>query len=277
MKKGIVCILLMVVLAALAFGAISCQGEQTLVEKRAAMIEALSDGKYDKDFNLVDLAGTDVVNLAGSQRAVLVEGFYKDEKGKQQQISANIALGWIYHQKYVAIPIQLFYVMDPMYGAIPAWQIPEISFKVSLLPDTRVDDDWQKEELGKIKFNEDLQLAVAERTNPIINIPADYVLGRYQDLSVGNVLYATSQTNGRITIEPSAVCEVYNTNENLFAGSRDITFNELGGLAFALRDGKPELVGFLNVLETAQEEGMAYIHYLDIQHVISYINTISSP
>lgn len=284
MKKigKILRVLLLFVLVATALGALlSCQKGQTPDAKRAALIQEFSDGRYDKDFNLVDLAGTVPVDLANSQRAVLVAGFIHDENGKPQQVSANVALGWIYGKEYVTVPIQLFYAMDPILGPIPLWQMPEVTFMAYLLPDLRVDDEWQQEELGAITINEILQIAVIKRTKPVINAKTDNIIfGKYEELEingVGDVLYVTSQANGRITVKPSMISEVYvnNNGRKLFSDSRNLMFSELGGLAFTLRDGKPELIGFLSVAEQSQIEGSgAYIHYTDIQEIADFIKTI---
>lgn len=250
----------------LAISALACR-DATMGEKRSALVETLSDGKYDKSFALVDLVGTEPAALAKSQRAVSVEVFFLDNKTKEWElIGAGTALGWVY-QGVVYAPIQLFFISTP-FGVFPGWGVPEISFKTYLLPDARTDDFWQKEELGEISVNEQLSCAMIARPSPIINTQADYQLGRYEDLSVGDVLYVTSQVDGRITVETSVVSEIYNeTGGKLFGAPGRMMAYELGGLAFVLRDGKPELVGFLSPMESS--ESGTYVFYQDINQLIA--------
>lgn len=268
MYKRILCGFLVIVV--LAFAIISCQAAP---QTREGFIVSFSDGEYDKDYFLVELAGSNPEDLADNQRSVLVEAFTEDENGEQQKISSVVALGFIYGD-FVAVSLQLFYVGDAYSGYVPGWQFGEVSFRTYLLPDTRVDDSWQKEELGQIFIEEGLELAVIKRANPIINIKTDYVIGQYEDIAVGSALYATGQKNGRITVDPSSVNEVYTDEDrHLFGTSRSPAFSELGSLAFAARDGKLELVGFLCTAEAAKDGSRVYVYYRDIQQIIDFIKT----
>jgi len=223
-------------------------------------------GKYDYDYSLVSLAGSDPASLTDSQRAILVEAF----NSAGRKIAFNTSLGWIYENKYVVIPIQSF-------AGIPLWNQSRITLKVYLLPDSNKEDDWKREELGKIYFPEEggLPLAVAERVEPIIDVQSSqYKIGKYKDLLIDNVLYQITQINGRIGVKRTSVSGFFKGNKgwNLFIGAGELLRNELGGLAFAVRDGKFELVGFLAPMEPVIGEiNLVYVHFLDIQQVIDYI------
>jgi hypothetical protein len=227
---------------------------------------------YDYDYNLVGLAGSDPASLTDSQRAILVEAF----NSAGRRVAFNIGLGWVYEDKYVVAPIQCFYKIDA-FGATPLWNQSGITLKAYLLPDSNKEDNWKKEELGKIHFPEErgLPLVVIERADPIIDVQSPrYKIGKYEDLSIDNVLYQITQINGRIGVKRTSVSGFLADDKgwNLFIGSGELLRNELGGLAFAIRDGKFELVGFLAPMEPViGEQNLVYVHFLDIQQIIDYI------
>lgn len=258
-KAGFV-FLSLVLVAAMA---VSCGGQE------------IGDGKYDYDYSLVSEVGSDPASLVEGTRAVLLEVY--DEGGRV--LYGQTTLGWLYsqEQEYVVAPIQLFWLPSSFGGRIPSWDIPGITVKAFLLPDPEREDLWKKEELGEIKFNKELGVAVIERIDSVIETPqAQYTLGKYEDLSLGHVLYQVSQANGRLQLERSSVMGLHTDEQgrNLINAQGTFLFSGFGGLLFAVRDGAFELVGLLCVVEPIQgEQGMVFAHTLDINQIMDYIET----
>ena len=249
---------------------------QSPEEKKADLVALLSHGEYDYDYNLVPTVGTDPGSLADRARAVVM--IVLDDKGSPFFAQSTLAL---ILDNEVIVPYEIFYLPMPDGDRLPAWVFSDVSLEFVLLPDSNREDAWKKEKLGRILNLEDLasgtvSLAVIERVDPIITTGPDYVLGEYSNLSVGHALYVISQANGRMNIGTGIVSEVYdNDGQQLFSDQRQLLFNELGGIAFALRDGKPELVGFLSAMEPASDlKGTAYIYYQDIRQILDYVKMI---
>lgn len=259
---------------------------QTKEEKRAELLSFLgsqelleirSDGQYDKDYNLVDLACSDPSSLTGRVRVVGVECYiYTGVEKTESIVYSRTMLGYIYSQEYVVVPDFLFYAFDGYSGNwINVLKVEELTTKVFLLPNPDIEDNWKVEELGEVRINRELGLAVIERVDPIIDVSqTEYTIGEYEDLEIGNVLYLAGRTKNFVEIRPSVVTGLRSSQEgaNIINFQAQRTFPEIGGLLFAVRDGKLELVGMVCALELLpQSPGSVYVFALDIQAVIEYL------
>lgn len=285
---SLVFILVVVFMVGVSFGTIvgyNYWTQKTDEEKRAELMSLLrpqdlltilSDGKYDKDYNLVDLAGSDLADLTGRLRPVEIHVL--DQNGKV--IGSQFTLGFIYSQDYVIVPVQLFY-FQTFWGQMSIFNLTDIPPKIYLLPDQGTEDKWRIEELGAIKFmsEETSGFAIVERVDPIVgDVDApQYTFGKYEDLAMGHALYWVMQSNGRLIVNNTNVSELYiNEEERNLIGFRGLSFfQDFGGLIFAIRDGKPELVGMVCMTEPILgESGWAYIYALDINQIIAEIEKI---
>lgn len=232
-----------------------------------------SVGYYDDNNNLIGPAGSGPVALAEFQRMVLVQGSYNDE-----ELFSNSTLSWAVKEQnknLIVVPLDALYFNYPGYGNIPAWDTPEITLKAYLLPSVK-EDGLEREELGHISVNEDMEMAIIERPNPTVNIRADYVVGKYGKLAVGDFVYTLVSANNRMRVRQFNIDEVYidNSGRNLFSA----VGGESGGLAFVAHKGKPELLGFLNAAEPAADDfGSVLLYYTDAQQVIDFAKSMGSP
>lgn len=235
------------------------------------------DGKYDYDYDLVSFNPADLANFQGAVLLAVSDG-------NGNPIFNQSTLGWIRDHE-VIVPSSLFYLPMPDGQRQPSWFFPGISIELILSPVQQKDGSWKGEKLGDIFNDEDLvagsiDFAVIQRTHPVFSAAVPLVLGDYKELSEGRIdkaLYTITQVNARIIIDRSEINEIYinKDNKNLFGVPGTLSPYELGGLAFALRDGKPELVGFLSFMEMSKYEGgQAYVYYLDIQQVVDYLKML---
>lgn len=261
-KKVLYVLLALVCMAAVAFGVNKGIGN------------GLTDGKYDNSYALVDWAGTDLSGLGERVRSAEVTAYDQDNN----LVFNRTTLAYIHDENYVIVPVALFHVATAQ-GVINILNVPEITTRIALLPNVAYGEDvWRKEELGKVEYISEIGylsgFAVVERTNPMLGPvgASQYTFGKYADLKAGDVLYRVGQINGRSIVYHTAVNELLNISQmNLihFQAS-DFLFPDLGGLLFALRDGKPELVGFVCVVEPISGvSSQAVIHGLDINQIIA--------
>lgn len=243
-----------------------------------AKLKAESDGEYDNNNDLVELAGSDPQALTENQRAVLLETSYFNGRSRVQ--FAQPTLGWIYSEKYVVVPAALFYV-PTLFGRTDILRSLDIPRKLTILPDPEQDDDWKQEVLGEIRFSNE-RFVIIERIDPVIDVSSpQYSLGEVKDLKADNLLYQVTQENGRIQTKHATAGGVYGDGDEknlISASSGSLMFLELGGLYFAVRDGKFELMGMLCVFGDPVwgEEGSVYIYGLDIKEIITEIENLQN-
>ncbi|MBI2450284.1 MAG: hypothetical protein HYV47_01965 [Candidatus Nealsonbacteria bacterium] len=264
MKKKISFVILVLVLI-IAAGLAGCSGK------------IKGDGKYDYNYDLVSFNPVELTNFQGVVFLTVLDG-------KRNPIFTQSTLAWV-RDNEVIVPSSLFYLPTPSGQRQPSWFFPGISIELILSPIQQQDGSLKGEKLSDILNNEDLvaggiDFAVVQRIHPVFSTAASLVLGNYKELSEGRIdkaLYTITQVNGRIIVGRSEINEIYvnKDHKNLFGVSGILSFYELGGLAFAVRDGKPELVGFLSPMEMSQyEAGKANVYYLDIQQIVDYLEKL---
>lgn len=239
------------------------------------------DGEYDYDYNFVSEVGSDPASLTERVRTVEMQIF----NFSGSHVGSQIAVGYIYSEEYVIVPAKIFYLTVGPGPQMPVWQVKEeitnISFKLFLLADPEKEDEWKTEELGQVLNKRDIKegkadFAIVERIDPLIEIPENqYTIGKYEDLKVGNVLYRTSKDNkNHMTVLQSDVIGLRVDGErNLvdFQGGA-LFYYDLGGLLFAVRDGKFEVVGMVCVIEPIpMVSGVVYFLALDLGQIIDYL------
>ncbi|MBI2626214.1 MAG: hypothetical protein HYW69_01305 [Candidatus Nealsonbacteria bacterium] len=228
-----------------------------------------TDEQYDYNNNLV--AVSDLQGLTAAVRGV---GMIVLDVQKQI-VFEQLTLGYIYSEKYVIVPNVLFFVPTANGRVDISESGAGYTIRVFLLPDSG--DDWKAEELkGMVFRNSDF--AVIERANPALVPKAKYMIGAYDDLKMGNFLYLITQENGAIGIKTSEVTRLHmEKNKNLISSAGNYLYQEWGGLAFALRKGKPELVGMFVVIgeQIIGEQGMVFAHFSDINQIIEEIEKLN--
>lgn len=192
-----------------------------------------------------------------------------------QPVYSQPVLGYIYNEKYVLVPYTAFYVPTDT-GRLDILST-ELGIKLFLKANPDKEDGWKKEELGGVIFkNEDF--AIVERIDPVFGVsePA-YAIGNYGKLELGDFLYLVSQENGALTIKDSIVSRIFSRDgKNLMSVPGNSLYQEWGGVAFALRAGKPELVGIFCVIGEWVSPGqdMVFVYFLDINQIIEEIEKL---
>ena len=229
--------------------------------------EGAAQEYYDNNNNLFK---GDLGLLGENARAVTMVAYYDNMPVFWLSVS-----GYVY-EKWVVVPSAIFYVSTPS-GPVDLSAMEKVSTKLFLNADPDKSEE-NREELGEIKLQDaGTGFIVVERINPIFTASGSaYVMGRYDKLEVGDFIYLTDQENSALTIKASMVSRLFSRDgKNLASLQGNFSSEEWGGLVFALRKGKPELVGIFGVLgEPVFGSDELLVHFLDINQIIEEIKKL---
>lgn len=274
MKKIIFVLLLAVMVIGISAGinrwlkpsAEERRAEVLQILQEGGLIEALSDGQYDDTFLLMELKGKEPEDLMTFVRPIEISIMDKDNNLLAQIVETGILI-----DRYI--------LTSPALLATPEIQeavaAGEISIDVKIRPDSKRDDGWKFESIGRIMVG--ANVVVLEREGALVfptPVEFPFGLGRIRDLNLGgreDKLYGVGSFplgGGKSAIHVyQGGVEFTNEDQGIIVISAFTIPSDFGGPVFALRDGEFELLGLVQF----GEEGKARV--IDIQTILKEIET----
>lgn len=180
--------------------------------------------------------------------------------------------GFLYDRYVITSAFPFLFLTDFQFQS--ALQSGEIGMEIRILADISQDDPWESERVEIKYLSFQTGIAILERKDPLVflfPIPTDYPFtqGSLNDLKVANVVVGvgsalTGEEFGLLRIYSGMVSAI-RPNEGIIGIEAVVLPNDFGGPVFVFRDGKPELIGFLQF----GEQGIGRV--LDISQVLSMI------
>lgn len=222
----------------------------------AEIYQVLADGRYDKDYGLLEYTRRDVSELATSASPLAV--IFLDSKDKI--LGENDSVG-ILCDKYVITRASL--LDQKVAGIEDSSLVAKTRIFLLVNVPARGPDDFEELEGFYINLQNDY-MVLERKGNPdgkfLLPFPegCGFPVGNFNELSAGDALYQVgSFPVGRLDIDPALLSLTDSASSKfVFYGSPG-PFDS-GGPIFAIRDGHFELVGMnLGFFSVAPSKGLA--------------------